>query len=172
MCSTDKPELNTTQDQNAQQPVTHKQDIKPRGKKNIYLKASSHCSSQGVKQRLSYKKKRTHKHSTDLQTVFEAVGRRLVAAVAVLLPALAQQQGPLVQEEVALHGLEASQLLHAGGTPLVAEPHAEGALHQHAAQLTNVALPREKRSKSSSSSSVSTQTHNLDAVAVKGPRIP
>lgn len=73
--------------------------------------------------------------------MFEAVGRRLVAAVAVLLPALAEQQGPLVQEEVALHGLEASQLLHAGGAPLVADPHAEGALHQHAAQLANVALP-------------------------------
>lgn len=111
----------------------------------IYLKVS-HCSSQGVKQRLSYKKN-THARArgTDLQTVFEAVGRRLVAAVAVLLPALAQQQGPLVQEEVALHGLEASQLLHAGGAPLVAEPHAEGALHQHAAQLTNVALPGEKK---------------------------
>lgn len=73
--------------------------------------------------------------------MFEAVGRRLVAAVAVLLPALAEQQGPIVQEEVALHGLEASQLLHAGGAPLVADPHAEGALHQHAAQLANVALP-------------------------------
>lgn len=114
----------------------------------IYLKVS-HCSSQGVKQRLTYKKNHTHAHThahgTDLQTVFEAVRRRLVAAVAVLLPALAQQQGPLVQEEVALHGLEASQLLHAGGAPLVAEPHAEGALHQHAAQLTNVALPGEKK---------------------------
>lgn len=114
----------------------------------IYLKVL-HCSSQEVKQWLSSKKRKTHTHTrargTDLQTVFEAVGRRLVAAVAVLLPALAQQQGPLVQEEVALHGLEASQLLHAGGAPLVAEPHTEGALHQHAAQLTNVALPGGKK---------------------------
>lgn len=102
-----------------------------------------------------------HTRGTDLQTVFEAVGRRLVAAVAVLLPALAEQQGPLVQEEVALHGLEASQLLHAGGAPLVADPHAEGALHQHAAQLANVALPGGKAERSpSSSSSVSSQAHN------------
>lgn len=40
-----------------------------------------------------------------------------------------------------LHRLEASQLLHARGAPLVADPHAEGALHQHASQLTDVALP-------------------------------
>lgn len=96
-------------------------------------------------QAAAFLQKNTRARGTDLQTVFEAVGRRLIAAVAVLLPALAQQQGPLVQEEVALHGLEASQLLHAGGAPLVAEPHAEGALHQHAAQLTNVALPGEKK---------------------------
>lgn len=87
---------------------------------------------------------RGHARGTDLQTVFEAVGWRLVAAVGVLLPPLAEQQGPLVQEEVALHGLEASQLLHAGGPPLVADPHAEGALHQHSAQLANVALPVKK----------------------------
>lgn len=72
--------------------------------------------------------------------MLEAVRRRLVAAVAVLLPPLAEEQGSLVQEEVSLHWLEASQLLHACGTPLMADPHAERALHQHAAQLANVTL--------------------------------
>lgn len=77
---------------------------------------------------------------TDLQTVLEAVGGRLVAAVSVLLPPLAEEQLSLVQEEVPLHGLEASQLLHAGGTPLMADPHAERPLHEHPAQLANVTL--------------------------------
>lgn len=96
--------------------------------------------------------------------MFEAVGRRLVAAVAVLLPALAEQQGPLVQEEVALHGLEASQLLHARRAPLVAEPHAEGALHQHAAQLANVALPDRGRGafRELLLSGFTSRTHDLD----------
>lgn len=79
---------------------------------------------------------------TNLQTVLEAVGGRLVRAVAVLLPAFAEQQHALVQEEVSLHGLEASQLLHASGPSLMTDPHAEGALHQDAAQLTDVALHR------------------------------
>lgn len=39
-----------------------------------------------------------------------------------------------------LHGLKTSQLLHARGAPLMADPHAEGALHQHTSQLTDVAL--------------------------------
>lgn len=79
----------------------------------------------------------------NLQTVLEAVGGRLVAAVSVLLPPFAEEQGPLVQEQMPLHGLEAGQLLHARGAPLVADPHAERALHQHAAQLADVALSGE-----------------------------
>lgn len=77
---------------------------------------------------------------THLETVLEAVRGRLVAAFSVLLPPLAEEQSSLVQEEVSLHRLEASQLLHTRGTSLVADPHAEGALHQHAAQLANVTL--------------------------------
>ena len=77
---------------------------------------------------------------TNLQTVLEAVRRRLVAAVSVLLPLLTEEQGPLVQEEVSLHRLEAGQLLHARGASLVADPHAERALHQHPAQLANLPL--------------------------------
>lgn len=77
---------------------------------------------------------------TDLQTVLEAVRRRLVAAVSVLLPLLTEEQGPLVQEEVSLHRLEAGQLLHARRASLVADPHAERPLHQHPAQLANLTL--------------------------------
>ena len=77
---------------------------------------------------------------THLETVLEAVGGRLVAAVSVLLPPLTEQQSSLVQEQVALHRFEASQLLHARGTFLMADPHAEGALHQHPAQLTHLTL--------------------------------
>lgn len=77
---------------------------------------------------------------TDLQTVLEAVRRRLVAAVSVLLPLLTEEQGPFVQEEVSLHRLEAGQLLHARRAPLVADPHAERPLHQHPAQLANLTL--------------------------------
>ena len=80
--------------------------------------------------------------NNDLEAVLEAVGGRLVAALAVLLAPLAEQQRPLVQEEVPLHGLEARQLLHARGALLVADPHTEGALHQHAAQLTQLPLGR------------------------------
>lgn len=57
-----------------------------------------------------------------------------------LLPPLAEEQSSLVQEEVSLHWLEASQLLHARGTFLMADPHTERTLHQHTAQLANVAL--------------------------------
>ena len=72
--------------------------------------------------------------------MLEAVGGRLVAALAVLIPPLAEEQRAVVQEEVPLHGLEARQLLDACGAPLVADPHAEGALHQHPAQLTQLSL--------------------------------
>lgn len=76
----------------------------------------------------------------NLETMLEAVRGGLVAAVSMLLPPLAEQQSSLVQEEVSLHRLEASQLLHARGTFLMADPHAERTLHQHAAQLANVTL--------------------------------
>lgn len=79
---------------------------------------------------------------TNLETVFEAVRRCFVAAISVLLPSFAEQQSSLVQEQVSLHWLEASQLLHACGTSLMADPHTEGALHQHTAQLANVTLRR------------------------------
>lgn len=77
---------------------------------------------------------------TNLETVLEAVRGGLVAAVSVLLPPFAEEQRSLVQEEVSLHRLESSQLLHARGAFLMADPHAERALHQHTAQLTNVPL--------------------------------
>lgn len=77
---------------------------------------------------------------TNLQTVLEAVGGCLVAAVSVLLPPLAEQQSSLIQKQVPLHRLKAGQLLHARGTPLMADPHTERALHQHAAQLAELAL--------------------------------
>lgn len=84
---------------------------------------------------------KTHTNKdTDLQTVLEAVRGGLVAALSVLLPPLAEEQGSLVQEEVSLHRLKASQLLHAGGTFLMADPHTERALHQHSAQVANVPL--------------------------------
>lgn len=57
-----------------------------------------------------------------------------------LLPSFAQQESSLIQEEVSLHRFEASQLFHACGTSLMADPHAERALHQHPAQLTDVPL--------------------------------
>lgn len=79
------------------------------------------------------------KTHTNLQTVLEAV-LSLIAAVSVLLPPLAEEQRPLVQKEVPLHWLEASQLFHACGTPFMADPHTERTLHQHAAQLANVTL--------------------------------
>lgn len=58
----------------------------------------------------------------------------------VLVSALAEEQGAVVQEEMPLHGLEPGQLLHSHRRPLVADPHAEASLHQHAAQLTEVTL--------------------------------
>lgn len=95
-------------------------------------------------QQHSYKRRRKQTH-TNLQTVFEAVRRGLIAAVSVLLPSLAKQQSSLVQKQVSLHRLEAGQLLHAGGTPFMADPHTEGSLHQDAAQLTNVTLQSGQR---------------------------
>ena len=84
---------------------------------------------------------------THVERVFEAVRGRLLVALAVLLSPLAEEEGPLVQEQVPLHGLEACQLLHARGASLVADPHAERALHEHTAQVTQLSLhsQREKR---------------------------
>lgn len=79
---------------------------------------------------------------TDLQTVLEAVGWGFVTAVSVLLPPFAEQKSSLIKEEVSLHGFESSQLLHTCGAFLMADPHTEGALHQHMAQLTEVSLQR------------------------------
>lgn len=72
--------------------------------------------------------------------MLEAVGGGLVTALTVLLPALAEEQRSLVQEQVSLHGLEAGHLLHARGAFLMGDPHTEGALHQHAAQLAQLSL--------------------------------
>lgn len=68
----------------------------------------------------------------------EAVEGRPVGGV--LVPPLTEEQGVLVQEEVSLHGLEPGQLLHAHRRPLVADPHAEAALHHHPAELAEVTL--------------------------------
>lgn len=57
-----------------------------------------------------------------------------------LLPPLAQQQSSLIQEQVSLHWLKASQLFHPCRTPLMADPHTERTLHQHTAQVANIAL--------------------------------
>lgn len=83
---------------------------------------------------------------TNLQTVLEAVQGSLVAAISVLLSSFAEEQSSLIQEEMSLHRLEAGQLLHACWTFLMADPHTEGSLHQHTAQLTNVSLQPTERS--------------------------
>lgn len=71
-----------------------------------------------------------------LQAVFEAVRGGPLAALAVLLTPLAEEQSLLMEEEVALHGLEAGQVFHGGRASPPAGPHTEGALHQQPAQLT------------------------------------
>lgn len=77
--------------------------------------------------------------------MFEAVGGGALVPLAVLLPLLAEEQRVLVQEQVALHGLEARQVLHACGALLVADPHVEGALHDDTTQVTQLALGRRRR---------------------------
>lgn len=69
---------------------------------------------------------------------FEAVEGGPV--VVVLVPAFAEEQGVVIEKEVSLHGFEASQLLHPHRSSLMADPHAEAALHHHTAQLTEVTL--------------------------------
>lgn len=67
---------------------------------------------------------------THAQGVFEAVRRGFLVALSVLLPALAEEQGLLVEEKVPLHGLETGQVFHFSVAFLVFCPHTEGALHQ------------------------------------------
>lgn len=69
---------------------------------------------------------------------FEAVEGRPV--VVVLVSALAEEQGVVVEEEMPLHGFEPGQLFHPHRCPLMADPHAEASLQHHAAQLAEVAL--------------------------------
>lgn len=74
---------------------------------------------------------------------FEAVEGRPLRIV--LVSALAEEQGVLVQEEVPLHGLEPGHLLHSDRCSLVADPHAEASLENHPAQLAEVTLKRTNR---------------------------
>lgn len=60
-----------------------------------------------------------------------------------------------------LHRLKASQLLHARGAPLMTDPHAEGALHQHASQLADVTLPKDGRALAATLLRLVTVTHSL-----------
>lgn len=76
--------------------------------------------------------------------MFEAVGGGALAPLAILLPLLAEEQRVLMQEQVTLHGLEASQVLHACGALLVADPHVEGALHDNPTQVTQLTLGEEE----------------------------
>lgn len=74
---------------------------------------------------------------------FEAVEERPV--VVVLVSALAEEKGVVIEEEMSLHGFEPGQLLHSHRCPLMADPHAEAPLHQHPAQLTKVTLSQRDR---------------------------
>lgn len=60
--------------------------------------------------------------------------------MSVLISALAEEQGVVIEEEMSLHGLEPGQLLHTHRCPLMADPHAEASLHHHSAQLAEVPL--------------------------------
>lgn len=65
--------------------------------------------------------------------------------VSVLISALAEEQGMVIEEEMSLHGFEPGQLLHSHRCPLMADPHTEAALHHHTAQLAEVALSQTYR---------------------------
>lgn len=68
--------------------------------------------------------------------------------VVVLVPALAEEEGVLIEEEVSLHGFEPGQLLHSHRRPFVADPHSEAPLHHHTAQLAELSLtPQQKKKK-------------------------
>lgn len=58
----------------------------------------------------------------------------------VLVSAFAEEQGVVIEEEMSLHGFEPGQLFHSHRCPLMADPHAEGSLHHHSAQLAEVTL--------------------------------
>lgn len=87
---------------------------------------------------------RTWQTQAYTEGVLEAVGRSLLVALPILLPPLAEEESLLMQEQVPLHGLESSQVLDLGVTFLVLRPHTEGALHQQAAQLWQIALNSEE----------------------------
>ena len=72
--------------------------------------------------------------------MFEAVGGGFVSVLAVLLPALTEEKRSLVQEQMPLHGLKASQVLHPCGTLFMTDPHTEGSLHQDPAQIAQITL--------------------------------
>lgn len=69
------------------------------------------------------------------------VGRPIVA---VLISALAEQEGVVIEEEVSLHGFKPGQLLHSHRCLFMAGPQAEAALHYHPAQLAEVALSKKQ----------------------------
>lgn len=77
--------------------------------------------------------------------MFEAVRRSFLIALPVLLSPLTEEQGLLVQEQVPLHGLEPGQVLDLGVTFFMLRPHTEGALHQQATQLGQVALKKREK---------------------------
>ena len=77
---------------------------------------------------------------TYTERVFKAVWRSFLVALAALLSLLAEQQRPLVEEQVSLHRFEASQVLDLCVTFLVFSPDTEGALHEETAQLWQVSL--------------------------------
>lgn len=75
-----------------------------------------------------------------LKTVLEAVGGSFVSILSMFLSTLTEEECVLMQEQVSLHGLEAGQLFHSGRTLLMTNPHTEGALHKHAAQIAEIPL--------------------------------
>lgn len=58
----------------------------------------------------------------------------------VLVSALAEEQGVLVEEEVPLHGFESGQLFHSHRCPFMADPHATAALHHDTTQMAEITL--------------------------------
>lgn len=69
---------------------------------------------------------------------FEAIEGRPV--VVVLVSALAEEQGVLIEEEVPLHGFESGQLFHSHRCPFMADPHAKAALHHDTTQMAEITL--------------------------------
>lgn len=73
-----------------------------------------------------------------LQAALKAVEGGAVVVLPMILTALAEEQSVLMQEEMPLHGFETG--LHPRRAPLMADPHTEGTLHQHPAQVTQLSL--------------------------------